>query len=90
MTPTEVPTSSGSAPDDDPLLSEREVANMIGVRPRTLSQWRHRGSPSLEFIAIGKFRKYRRSVVLRFLEENARTHTLPRPKALKQADRVQP
>lgn len=80
---------SGTAPDGDPLLSERDVAHMLNVGPRTLSQWRHRGSPALPFVILGKFRRYRQSEVLRFIEEHTRTRTLPRPRAFKQTDRVQ-
>lgn len=54
--------------DDDPLLSEREMAALIGVQPQTLSVWRSTKRYQLAYIKVGRRVKYRKSVGLKFLE----------------------
>lgn len=52
------------------LMDEKELAELLGVQPRTLSQWRYHGrGPS--FIRIsGRCVRYMRSDVMEFLQEN--------------------
>lgn len=50
---------------DDPLLTEREVAELLGVSPRTVRRWRSRGL--LAFDKIGGTVRVRRSDLERAL-----------------------
>ncbi len=56
---------------DDPLLSPRRAAQLLGLSTHTLAVWRHRGDFRLPFIKIsGRAIRYRRSEVMAFIEKN--------------------
>jgi predicted DNA-binding transcriptional regulator AlpA len=61
---------------DDPLLRPPKVAEMLGVKPQTLSFWRHsknkgRPAPDLPWVTVGRRSiRYRLSVVNRFIDRN--------------------
>lgn len=52
----------------DPLLTENEAAELLGIKPQTLSVWRCHKRYSLPFIRVGRRIRYRRSACERFLE----------------------
>jgi excisionase family DNA binding protein len=72
-----VPQSQGvsrDAADTDrkrePLLTEAEAAEWLGLSPLTLRKWRCLGTHPLPFLKIGKTIRYCESDVLRFLESH--------------------
>lgn len=55
----------------DPLLTETEAAEIIGVKPQTLAIWRCSKRYALPYFKIGgRFIRYRRSAVERFIDAN--------------------
>lgn len=49
------------------LINTHEAAQLIGIKPETLRQWRMNGQgPS--FLKLGKLVKYRRSTVLQWID----------------------
>ena len=53
--------------DTPTLINTADAAQMIGIRPETLRQWRMIGQgPS--FLKLGKLVKYRRSTVLLWID----------------------
>jgi predicted DNA-binding transcriptional regulator AlpA len=70
------PTVQGGRLSQEPLLSEQEVADLLGVSLRTLRHWRldlNYGPPT---VRIGRFPRYRRQDVDRWIEEQ-REHPPP-------------
>ena len=63
------------AQECDPLWPERAAAAYLGVKPATLKKWRHLGRPALEFVAVGRLKKYRKSALDRWLAQRTRTST---------------
>lgn len=57
-----------SAPD---LMTEREVADLLGVRPHTLAVWRSSRKVPLLYVKVGKAVRYRRVDVESFLQAAA-------------------
>ncbi|WP_243657399.1 AlpA family transcriptional regulator [Parafrankia sp. BMG5.11] len=58
-----------SAPAPDPLLTTRDVSGLLAVHEGTLRSWRSRGVGPQWFSLGVKVVRYRRSVVLAWLEE---------------------
>ena len=59
----------------DPLLSRREAAVFLGVKPGTLDQWASKKLYDLAFTRIGKrMVKYRRSVLEQFIKRGETEH----------------
>lgn len=56
----------------DKLLTDAQVAEMIGVSVNTLSTWRCRNTYGLPFLKIGRRVRYKRSDVLAWLETRTR------------------
>ncbi|MGJ9414224.1 helix-turn-helix transcriptional regulator [Aeromicrobium sp. CF4.19] len=57
--------------ESDPLLSIVETADLLGVSPATLANWRSSGSVELpRAFMVGRRPRYRRSEVLAWLEEH--------------------
>lgn len=57
------------AADSDPLLSEKQAAQILCVKPGTLSVWRStKRYPDLRFAKIGSAIRYRKSDVERFID----------------------
>lgn len=51
----------------DPLLSELQAAQFIGVKPTTLQVWRSTKRYGLRYIKVGRLVRYRTSVLQAFL-----------------------
>lgn len=58
-------------------LDERELADMLGVSPRTLRRWREGGSGP-PFVAAGGRVRYRLASVERWAQQREQTRTVPR------------
>lgn len=57
------------------LLNETAAADVLGVSPRTLANWRSRGGGP-HFVRLnGKAIRYRASDLDEFVEDNVRSHT---------------
>jgi hypothetical protein len=52
---------------NDPLLSERQAAQFIGVKPTTLQVWRTTKRYGLAYIKVGRLVRYRMSALQAFL-----------------------
>jgi excisionase family DNA binding protein len=54
-----------------PLLTPREVSELLQVRPRTLEDWRsRRNGPALPFVRLGRAVRYRRADVEALIESS--------------------
>lgn len=51
----------------DPLLSEAQAAEMLNVKPGTLSVWRCTRRYPLRYVKVGRFVRYRQSDIEAFL-----------------------
>ena len=56
------------------LLTERQAAEFLTVRVKTLQAWRVRGRGP-KFIKLGGSVRYRREDLEQFLDEHTRVHT---------------
>lgn len=61
-----------SKSNPDPLLTEREAAEYLGIKPSTLSVWRSTRRYNLEFVKVGACVRYRKSALQTFAD--SRTH----------------
>ena len=50
------------------LLTRKEAAEMLGLRPQTLSKWASAGDYTLPFARVGRMARYRRSDVEAYVE----------------------
>ena len=57
----------------DPLLTEAEAAELLGIKPQTLSVWRCAKRYALAYIRVGRNIRYRRSACEAFLESRTVT-----------------
>lgn len=53
---------------NDPLLTEQQAADMLGIKPTTLQVWRCNQRYPLAYIKIGRNVRYRASAVQKFLD----------------------
>jgi excisionase family DNA binding protein len=53
----------------DPLLTEQQAAEVLGVKPTTLQVWRCNGRYALPYVKVGRLVRYRRSSVEQFLQQ---------------------
>jgi predicted DNA-binding transcriptional regulator AlpA len=53
---------------NDELLTEDQAAQLLGIKPQTLSVWRCQKRYDLAYIKLGRLIRYRRSACERFLE----------------------
>ena len=60
---------------DDQFLTETEVARLLGISPRTLQAWRHRGGHTPPFLKLGRTVRYRLGDVKEWLRERKRRST---------------
>lgn len=51
----------------DPLLSEQQAAQQLGVKPSTLQLWRSTKRYQLAYIKVGRLVRYRQSALNAFL-----------------------
>lgn len=58
----------------DPLLNERQVAELTGMSARSLQSWRLRGGGPA-FVKLGRAVRYRRADVTAWVESTLRTST---------------
>lgn len=63
---------NGPQHQDDPLLDEKKTAELLDVKPETLSVWRSTKRYALPYVKIGSKVRYRRSSVLKFIEANTK------------------
>jgi excisionase family DNA binding protein len=56
-------------PLPDPLLTEQQAAEVLGVKPSTLQVWRSTARYSLPFVKVGRLVRYRRSALDAFLRD---------------------
>lgn len=61
--------------DDDTYLTESQVAELLGLSPRTLQAWRYRGGHTPQFIKVGRAVRYRLGDVKDWLRERQRRST---------------
>lgn len=57
----------------DPLLTEIEAAELLGIKPQTLSVWRCVKRYPLPYIRVGRNIRYRLSACEQFLESRTVT-----------------
>jgi excisionase family DNA binding protein len=56
-----------------PMLTQREVAALLGIRPRTIEDWRSRKTgPELPYVRLGRAVRYRREDVERLIAANTK------------------
>jgi excisionase family DNA binding protein len=53
---------------NDPLLTEQQAAEMLGIKPTTLQVWRCNQRYQLPYIKVGRNVRYRASAVQKFLD----------------------
>ena len=53
---------------NDPLLTEQQAADMLGIKSTTLQVWRCNQRYPLAYIKIGRNVRYRASAVQKFLD----------------------
>ena len=70
--PLELLPEEKSMETEQRLLTETEVAKLLGLSPRTLQAWRYRGGHTPPFIKVGRSVRYRRADVLSWLRERQR------------------
>jgi len=73
--PLELLPEEKSMDTEQKLLTETEVAKLLGLSPRTLQAWRYRGGHTPPFIKVGRSVRYRRADVLSWLRERQRRST---------------
>jgi len=56
------------------LLTTKQAAEMLGLSPNTLNQWRHDGR-SPRFRKLGKAVRYLESDLLEYIEQKSRSAT---------------
>lgn len=87
-------TTTAQLPGGDRLLTEVEAADLLSIRPQTLSVWRATGRyPGLPFTRIGRSVRYRHSHLQAFIEsrtsEGGESKSQPDPASpQKQGDEV--
>lgn len=57
------------------LLSPEDAARMMGVSPKTIANWRYRGTEGPKYVNIGSRIAYRRKDVLDFITDCVRQST---------------
>ena len=57
-----------AAPSSSALLSPEQAAEMLGLKPQTLSVWRCSGRYDLPFVRVGRLVKYRLADIEDFIE----------------------
>jgi len=58
-----------------PLLTRREAAEFLGVKPQTLAVWHSVGRYDLPTIKVGKSVRYRQSDLENFCTERTQRHS---------------
>ena len=55
--------------ENDPLLTEVQAAELLTLKPETLSVWRSTKRYALPYLKVGRSIRYRRSDIEKFLEQ---------------------
>jgi hypothetical protein len=61
------------------LLDENQAAELLAIKPQTLTIWRSRGRYGLPFIRIGRCIRYRRIDLARWVESRRVVGAGPEP-----------
>ena len=64
----------GSTLTTEPLMTEREAAEFLGIAPATLRRWRLVGQPP-QYVKLSRAVRYRRADLTDFIEGNLCTST---------------
>jgi excisionase family DNA binding protein len=64
-----------TAANADPLLTQEQVAQRLGIKPATLQIWRVTGRYNLPFVKCGRLVRYREADVRAFIDRRTREHT---------------
>jgi excisionase family DNA binding protein len=65
------------------LMTPEEVAEILGVKPQTLSVWRSRGRYGLPYVKSGSLVRYREADVQAFIESRLNANPSPDKSDLK-------
>jgi hypothetical protein len=57
-------------------VCEADAAEVLGVKPSTLSVWRSTGRHNLPYMKVGRLVRYRLSDLAKFLAESTKTKTM--------------
>ena len=71
--PTSAADGTPAAPET--LLRQEEAAQILGLTPRALEAWRHRGGGPTFIKISGRCIRYRQSDLLKWIAERERTST---------------
>lgn len=63
-----VRTMPAQSPPRDPLLTEQQAAQVLGVKPSTLQVWRATKRYALPYVKVGRLVRYRLSALNGFLD----------------------
>jgi predicted DNA-binding transcriptional regulator AlpA len=55
---------------DEPLISEKDAARLLGLSRRTLQDWRLCGTVNLPVVRLGAAIRYRPRDITQFIERN--------------------
>lgn len=56
---------------NEPLLTTKEAAELMGIKENTLTIWRNTDRQHIPYIKIGRAIRYKRSDIVKFLTERA-------------------
>lgn len=57
------------------LLTTKQTAPRVGLKPQTLCVWRTKGRGDLPYVKIGSKVFYEESAIEQFIQRSRRTHT---------------
>ena len=76
LTPSTPATTAPRQPPDAPLIDTRAAAQWLNIKPRTLIEFRYRGTGP-KFVQVGsKLCRYRVADLVAWADANTRTSTL--------------
>lgn len=73
--------------DQDPLLSRREAANLLGVKEATLAVWHSTGRFNIPVVKVGSLAKYKLSDIQKFLNKRVTNPPARDGNSMKEKDR---
>ena len=73
--------------DQDPLLSRREAANILGVKETTLAVWHSTGRFNIPVVKVGSLAKYKLSDLQKFLNKRVKNPPSRDGNSMKEKDR---
>lgn len=72
---------------EEELLSEREVAYLLGLSPKTIRKWRYEGAKNLPFVNVGASIRYRRGDVEAYVKAQTKPSG-PKTKTRKETNKA--